>query len=269
MRLSPLIFVPLLVGGMSAVRAASLPDTGQTVCDPGSNLMTACSNANSGDAAPYPRQDGRFGRDAQASKNALPKIGAGAAGFDYTKVANNGADVAAGTGLGTGPSEWACTRDNITGLTWEVKTANSSSPRYSGHTYTWYSTNGATNGGNAGTSTAPGASTCNGTLFQCNTAAAAAAVNVAPGLCGFTDWRLPSRRELVTIAHYGVVNPGPLNPSIDTNYFPNTLGTLFWASSTYAPDPAQAGSVLFSDGSVVAAPKSSNYFARLVRGGQF
>lgn len=266
MRLSPLIFAPLLVLGINAVRAASLPDTALTVCDPGNNLMAACSNANAGDAAPYPRQDARFGRDAQALKNALPKIGAGAAGFDYTKVANNGADVAAGTALGIGPTDWACTRDNITGLTWEVKTASSSSLRYSGSTYTWYSNNGTTNGGNAG---ALGTSTCNlpGPTGQCNTAAFVAAVNAAPGLCGSTDWRLPSRRELLTIVHYG--NSAPFSTAIDTNYFPNTQGTLFFASSTYAPDPTQAGCVLFSDGSVSAVPKSSRYYLRLVRGGQF
>ena len=266
MRFSPLIFAPLLVLGVSAVRAANLPDTGQTVCDPGNNAMMACSNANTGDAAPYPRQDARFGRDAQAVKNALPKIGAGAAGFDYTKVANNGADVGAGTALGSGPTDWACTRDNITGLTWEVKTASSSSLRYSGFTYTWYSNNGATNGGNAGAS---GTNTCSLTLpaGQCNTAAFVAAVNGAPGLCGSTDWRLPSRRELLTIAHYGISTP--LSVAIDPSYFPNTQGTLFVSSSTYAPDPAQAGSVLFSDGSVSAAPKSISYSVRLVRGGQF
>ena len=84
MRLSTLIFAPVLVLGLSAARAASLPDTGQTLCYDGSNVLAVCSNANAGDTATYPRQDGRFGRDAQAAKGTLPKIGAGAAGFDYT-----------------------------------------------------------------------------------------------------------------------------------------------------------------------------------------
>ena len=150
MRLSTLIFAPALAVGLSTARAAGLPDTGQTLCDNGSSVLVACSNANTGDAAIFPRQDGRFGRDAQAAKGALPKIGGGAAGFDYTKVANDGTDVSAGTALGSGPTDWACTRDNITGLLWEVMTATATDLRYSGHTYAWYSTNGATNGGNAG-----------------------------------------------------------------------------------------------------------------------
>ncbi len=39
-----------------------LNDTGQTLCDNGSHVMAACTVANSGDAATYKGQDGRFGR---------------------------------------------------------------------------------------------------------------------------------------------------------------------------------------------------------------
>ena len=43
--------------------AAGLPDSGQDLCDNGSNVLASCNSTNSGDAATYPRQDGRFGRD--------------------------------------------------------------------------------------------------------------------------------------------------------------------------------------------------------------
>jgi hypothetical protein len=49
-------------------------------------------------AATYPRQDGRFGREAKAAAGTLSKIGGGAAGFDYIKVAIGGSDLGAGAG---------------------------------------------------------------------------------------------------------------------------------------------------------------------------
>ena len=264
---STLIIAPVLILVPTVARAASLPDTGQTLCDNGSSVMTACSDANAGDAATQPRQDGRFGRDAQATAGTPGqiKLGAGAVGFDYTKVANNGTDVGAGTALGTAPTAWACTRDNITGLTWEVKTATPTDLRYSGHTYTWYSTNGATNSGNAGSNTVTNTCGTPATVASCNTQAFVAAVNAAPGLCGFTDWRLPSRRELKTIVHIGGASP-----AIDTTYFPNTPAAVFWSSSPYAVSgPANAWVVYFGDGHNLVYLKTIPTNARLVRGAQF
>ncbi len=40
----------------------------------------------------------------------------------YTKIANDGSELSADAILGTNPKNWACTKDNKTGLTWEVKT---------------------------------------------------------------------------------------------------------------------------------------------------
>lgn len=40
----------------------------------------------------------------------------------YTKIANDGSALAATVALGTAPKSWACTRDETTGLVWEVKT---------------------------------------------------------------------------------------------------------------------------------------------------
>lgn len=244
-------------------RAVGLPDTGQALCDSGTNTLVPCTVVNSNDAATYPRQDGRFGRDAKSTAGTLTKVGAGAAGFDYTKLANNGSDLAAGAPLGTGATNWACTRDNVTGLTWEVKTAGATSElRNYNHTYTWYSTDTATNGGNAGST---GGNTCNSTLAggQCNTQAYVAAVNAA-ALCGYTDWRLPTIRELATI-----VNRGTSNPSIDVTYFPHTQVWSFWSASSSARDSAKALLISFVDGWYQPFVKTSNGYARLVRGGHF
>jgi hypothetical protein len=250
-----------------ATPAASLPDTGQAQCDDGSNNLVACNRANAGDAATYPRQDGRFGRDAAAATGALIKTGGGAAGFDYTKVANNQTDLGPGSVLGTNATNWACTRDNTTGLTWEVKTATNSDLRYSGHTYTWYNSDSSTNGGNAGNT---GSNTCNGTLAaysnQCNTQYYVFAINAlnGVGLCAYTDWRMPTARELSTLTH-----DGTQNPSIDTTYFPNTPASVFWSGSSYVQNPAGAWFVYFSDGSTYVGDTKNVWNVRLVRGGPF
>lgn len=257
-----------LIAGLFLTQAApaqGLNDSGQSLCYNGSALV-ACDAANTGDGTTYPRQDGRYGRDAAATAGALTKIGGGAAGFDFTKIANNGTELPESATLGPNQNQWGCTRDNTTGLTWEVKVNDNSQLRHQGHTYTWYSTDTTTNGGDAG---GVGSNTCGGTLSgysnQCNTANYIAAVNAAPGLCGFTDWRLPTIRELQTLVHYGA-----LNPAIDPTYFPNTVASDFWSASSYGPIPANAWSVTFNDGSVYAGDKTFYVFpVRLVRGGQF
>jgi len=104
MRFPALILAPVLALGPTAASAASLPDTGQDLCDDGANVLVACTSANTGDAATYPRQDGRFGRDAKAKAGTLSKDGGGAAGFDYSKIANDGSDLGAAS-----ISRWAPT----------------------------------------------------------------------------------------------------------------------------------------------------------------
>jgi uncharacterized repeat protein (TIGR02543 family) len=160
-----------------------LNDSGVTQCtNDGSTTLVPCSAANTGNAGTYPRQDARFGRDAaQAAGKLLPaKIGGGAAGFDFTPLDASGNAIA----LTGSPSTHACVHDNVTNLTWEVKTT--SGLRSNTNTYTWY--NGRT--GDLGTDT------CGGTLGgvyadQCNINNYALAVNAA-GLCGnHNPWRVP------------------------------------------------------------------------------
>lgn len=237
-----------------------LNDTGQTSCYSAANAAVACDAATTGNAGTRPHQDGRYGRD--AAGGALAKTGAGAAGFDFTKIANNGTALATGATLGTGTTNWACTRDNTTGLVWEVKTT--SGLRSNAHTYTWYAT--TNNGGSAGS---VGRNTCGGTLSaapynnQCNTANYVAAVNAA-GLCGATNWRLPTTRELLGIVHNGLTTA----PAVDAAYLPNTQSNWHWTSDTYTPDPTFAWIVNFSNGLTGAGYKTGNGFVRLVRSGQ-
>lgn len=221
-------------------------DTGHIQCSTGSTLA-ACPQGD------YPGQDAEFGRDAAAS---LEKFGDGPAGFDFTKLDENG-DVLADQSA----SGHTCVRDNVTGLFWEVKT-NDGGLRHFNNTYSWYSTDTATNGGEEGEPDSENAD-CSGS--DCDTQSYVEAVN-AEGLCGFSDWRLPTISELLSIAHYGT--GASETPRIATDYFPFTPATeaYFWSSTTHAPNPSQARRLDFEQGTDMdASGKSTVYRVRLVR----
>lgn len=228
------LFALLLAAGATVHAATVVPlnDTGQTLCYDSAGATVTCTTTGA--------DDGRYGRDAANTAAVLTKTGAGNAGFDFTKVANDGTALAAGTALGAAATDWACTRDNVTGLTWEVKTPSGGGGlRDSAHTYTWYSSNAATNGGNAGT---PNGGTCSGGT-GCDTEKFVADVNTA-ALCTYTDWRMPSLRELLSLVDFSV--PGTLAaPTIDATYFPNTQFSRFWSANNYSSDPANAWVVNF------------------------
>ena len=234
-----------------SAHAAGLNDTGQTLCYDSAGAIISCAAAT---------DDGRYGRDAAAAAGALTKTGAGSAGFDFTKIANNGSALPASATLGGNPADWACTRDNVTGLIWEVKTT--SGLRYGAHTYSWYNSNPATNGGTVGNA---GVSNCL-TAGRCNTEMFVHDVNAA-GLCGHTDWRLPKRGELSSI-----VNLSGVNPAIDPDYFPNTDPSNFWSASPYIGNSlytSVAWSVNFANDFTHDNGYMYNAFrVRLVRAGQ-
>ena len=225
-------------------------------------------NATTCDASHPAGQDCHYGRDKAAADGTLAKTGAStpntgiANGFDYTTVCNSGQPAGQGTcpadpALGAGADEWACTKDNVTGLIWEVKVNGASHPRHMGHTYTWYNTSSPD--GNQGTANG-GSCQPSG---QCDTEKYVATVNTGAGLCGATDWRMPTVRELRSIADLGRANP-----AIDPTYFPNTPPNWFWSGSPYAGYSNYAWYVYFNDGYAYNDYRSYNYHVRLVRAGQ-
>lgn len=130
--------------------------------------------------------------------------------------------------------------DNNTGLMWQKQD--------DGTTYNWYQASGTYD------------ATYNTTLQD---------VCGSFVLGGYSDWRLSSRKELITIVDYAI--PYPL-PTIGITYFPNTKSSNYWSSTTYAYYPVRAWSVGFGGGSVSNSftGKSGTYnYVRCARGGQF
>ncbi|WP_159098519.1 DUF1566 domain-containing protein [Thiorhodospira sibirica] len=76
---------------------------------------------------------------------------------------------------------------------------------------------------------------------------------------GYTDWRLPNRRELMSIVERSCI------PSANITVFPNTASTAFWSSSPYARDGGYAWHVTFNAGYVNYESIDNNRSVRLVR----
>ena len=68
-------------------------------------------------------------------------MGDGVAGFDYNKTDNNDSELRDSAALGSGLHNCACTRDNVTGVIWEVKAADGRL-RDGANAFTWYQPDG-------------------------------------------------------------------------------------------------------------------------------
>ncbi|MFA9461037.1 DUF1566 domain-containing protein [Thiohalorhabdus sp. Cl-TMA] len=250
------------------VAVPGLNDTGITACgdyaygntgnhdnhvdcdDTAEATQTESGTDAEGDPVPA-GQDAVYGRDAAERNGTLTKEGGGSAGFDFTKIGSNG------NALDANATDWTCVRDNVTGLMWEGKT-DDGGLRDKDHTYTWYSPDGDTNGGSAGTQDG---GTCAGGI-DCDTESYVAEVNNA-ALCGHSDWRMPTPAELASI-----VDNSTIGPAVDTGYFPHTAASNYWSASPYAGNSSYAWDVYFFSGLVGNNFKGDANGVRLVRGGQ-
>ncbi|NCC24047.1 MAG: DUF1566 domain-containing protein [Deltaproteobacteria bacterium] len=82
----------------------------------------------------------------------------------------------------------------------------------------------------------------------------------APG--GHDDWRLPTRRELASLVHFGSANPAL--PS--THPFENVFSGKYWTATDWAGNPDLAWFVQFSGGREFFEEKSRPCMAWPVRG---
>lgn len=235
-------------------------DTGQSACYDMEGSPLACN------APLFPMQDGRYGRDPAGNDGALPRIGGGHGGFDFTKIANDGSELPPAAPLGPNPDDWACTRDNLTGLLWEIKTGDGGIRHYL-WSYSWYNPDPDSNGGNEGFEQGAALS-CNFTL-ACNTKAYIEYVN-SIGLCGRSDWRLPGLDEFVGVVNYD--NSFPDGGAMDRTYFADGGGYSGhgggWTIDTaHEPPGGKAVWILnFDDGHAEQAPKGILLPIRVVSG---
>ncbi len=205
----------------------------------------------------------------------------------YTKIANNGSVLSDSATLGTNPTDWACTKDNVTGLIWEVKT-DDGGLRDKDWYYSWYNPNNDTNGG--GKAGYQNNGSCKGS--NCDTYAFPKVVN-NQSLCGATNWRMPTIQELggLLVCSDGkyttydgsdgtkniiyCTNSGYVtSPTINTTYFPDIVvlkdNYLFWSSSSVAYVSGYGSSdyawgVGFYGGYSGSYIKINNGYVRLVR----
>ena len=84
-------------------------------------------------------------------------------------------------------------------------------------------------------------------------------------LGGYTDWYLPTIRELSTLVDSSIALPGP---TINTTYFPDTGQSIYWSSTVPADGIGNAWGVFFSYGYVYGYSKADYYYVRAVRAGQ-
>lgn len=131
----------------------------------------------------------------------------------YTKISNSGAVLPDKAILGNSANDWACTKDNKTGLVWEVKTTDGGL-RDVNNIYT----------------------NLNNNLEASNTYGFVKLIN-ASSLCGSNKWRLPSKLELESLVYcsnehfqtYGYKQEfckvAANYPRINTVYFPDALIT--------------------------------------------
>lgn len=253
---------PLLKLPLQSNRYPALNDTGITRCGSSTQNGLSCPVPN------FPRQDAEYGRD--KTRNVASN---GRAGFNFTKLDSRG------KALPASAQSWDCVRDNVTGLVWEKKpigdgTIGNQGLHDADDKYTWYSTDSSNNGGTPGEPN-PDGNTCFGYMAgqpvtHCNTEAYVSRVN-AVGWCGFRDWRLPDRFELLGLVDLNVPYPGP---TIDTVYFPDlTLKDplnpyLYWSSSAHFSETDYALRISFGSGSSNYDGRHYNIGVRLVRVGQ-
>jgi hypothetical protein len=245
----------------------ALNDTGIAACATETENMLPCNDTASGTDG-YPGQDAEFGRDAIVQDDSD-----GRAGFSFVKIGADGKPLAfqdvAWDNLGSEEegSKWSCVLDQVTKLVWSVKVDDETSLHHKDYTFSWYNTDPSSNGGSAGL---PGGGECGGYLpvtgaySGCDTYTFPRYVNENGGLCGHSDWRLPTREELHSLHDYGISSL--YATTIDSRYFPH-IGCFDAFSSANPARNFRIWVVRYCNTGMTTGVKETPYRVVLVRGG--
>lgn len=213
--------------------AWEVPDTGQTKCYDGEGVEITCPPPGDPMA-----QDGSY-----VHRMSYKKLGYG------------------GVELPDDAEEWLMVRDDVTGLVWEVKqnkddSADCDNPNDADNQYTWYDSDLLPDETAAGTQ-GDGVDTFDTEQFI-------QALN-DKNFGGFSDWRMPTIKELDTI-----VDLESYHPAIDKGVFLNTRLSGYWSATTFAGNTFFAWRMYFHLGNDYGydSGKSGSYYARAVRSGQ-
>ncbi len=109
----------------------------------------------------------------------------------FIKIANDGSVLADSAKLGSAPKDWACTKDDVSGLIWEVKANDKKNPRDRNKSSSWVNVQTY--------------------LKETNK-------NI---LCAADDWRMPTKQELMDLVP---------KPPLNATYFGDISLTWFWSS---------------------------------------
>ncbi len=196
-----------------------LPDTGVTSSQcfaAGSDALVSCSSPAA--LSLNSKQDGMIGRDVTNPTNTDGRLG-----FSFSRIASFPVT--------------DCLKDNVTGLVWEGKPTSGN--RSFENLYTNFDNPNAFQGYDFGTNSLyrPSVQQINSIT---NSIGYSNYVN-SIALCGYTDWRLPSLSELLSIADFGVPYVPYTSVGVDLNWFPNV---------TYPGGGRQFAEVWSSNGSI-------------------
>ena len=109
----------------------------------------------------------------------------------FIKIANDGSVLADSAKLGSAPKDWACTKDDVSGLIWEVKANDKKNPRDRNKSSSWVNVQTY--------------------LKETNK-------NI---LCAADDWRIPTKQELMDLVP---------KPPLNSTYFGDISLPWFWSS---------------------------------------
>ena len=202
--------------------------------------ISSTSPSESAAGAVSNAQESLAKRDAHAATRSDP---VSRPGFSFTRVTGG------------------CVLDNITGLMWEVKTADGGL-RDGGNIFTNFDSTTELQKLDrtkyAMTYIAPTQAEIDAPT---NSAGYRNRVN-AQGLCGYSDWRIPGVDELQTIMDF---NASYKTRFVDANWFPNTRYSNTWSSSPVVGVSRSVWYVMFNEAGVYVDGRWGHASVQLVR----